>query len=131
MTPRQAEELLSYLKPKALRLDELHERVRLSGSLWTRDQLELFLLCARGVTCDGAGAFCATAPSAENDLGAAIVEAVRSFAGKPMPASQVRARLPQHFVTTDEQVLAVARRTAGLEVFGPKLIRIAVSAQET
>jgi len=28
-------------------------------------------------------------------------------------------------VTTDEQVLAVARRTAGLEVFGPKLIRIA------
>lgn len=125
MTPRQADELLALLKPKALGLDELHERVRLSGSAWTRDQLELFLLCARGVTRDGTGAFHAIAASADDDLGAAIVEAVRSFAGKPVPAAQVRARLPQHFVTTDEQVLAVARRTAGLEVFGPKLIRIA------
>ncbi|WP_342379489.1 hypothetical protein NVS55_08465 [Myxococcus stipitatus] len=125
MTPRQAEELLSHLKLKALGLDELHERVRLSGSAWTRDQLELFLLCARGVTRDGTGGFHAIAASAEDDLGAAIVAAVRSFAGKPVPAAQVRARLPQHFVTTDEQVLAVARRTAGLEVFGPKLIRIA------
>lgn len=125
MTPRQAEELLSALKLKALGLEELHERVRLSGSAWTRDQLELFLLCARGVTRDGTSAFHAIAASAEDDLGTAIVEAVRSFAGKPVPAEQVRARLPQHFVTTDEQVLAVARRTAGLEVFGPKLIRIA------
>lgn len=125
MTPRQAEELLSHLKLKALGVDELHERVRLWGSAWTRDQLELFLLCARGVTRDGTGAFHAIAPSPEDDLATAIVEAVRSFAGKPVPAAQVRARLPQHFVTTDEQVLAVARRTAGLEVFGPKLIRIA------
>lgn len=125
MTPRQAEELLAHLKLKARGLDELHERVRLSGSAWTREQLELFLLCARGVTRESAGAFHATAGSAEDDLGAAIVEAVRSFAGKPVPAAQVRARLPQHFVTTDEQVLAVARRTAGLEVFGPQLIRIA------
>lgn len=125
MTPRQAEELLFHLKLKPLGLDELHERVRLLGSAWTRDQLELFLLCARGITRDGTGAFHAFAASAEDELGTAIVEAVRSFAGKPVPAAQVRARLPQHFVTTDEQVLAVARRTAGLEVFGPKLIRIA------
>jgi hypothetical protein len=124
MTPRQAEELLSHLKLKTVGLDELHERVRLSGSGWTRDQLELFLLCARGVTRDGTGAFHAIASGAEDDLGAAVIEAVRSFAGKPVPAAHVRARLPQHFVTTDEQVLAVARRTAGLEVFGPKLIRI-------
>jgi hypothetical protein len=124
MTPRQADELLAHLKLKGLGLDELHERVRLSGSAWTRDQLELFLLCARGVTRDGTGSFHVIAASAEDDLGAAIVDAVRSFAGKPVPAAQVRARLPQHVVTTDEQVLAVARRTAGLEVFGPKLIRI-------
>lgn len=123
MTPHQAEELLSQLKLKAARLDELHERVRLSGSAWTRDQLELFLRCARDVTRDDTGAFNAISTSAGDDLAAAIVEAVRSFAGKPVPAAQVRARLPQHFVTTDEQVLAVARRTAGLEVFGPKLIR--------
>jgi len=48
---------------------------------------------------------------------------VRSFAGKPVAANQVRERLPSHFITTDEQVLALARRTAGLEVFGPQLIR--------
>lgn len=125
MTPRQAEELLAHLKQKGRCLDELHERVRLSGSAWTCDQLELFLLCARGVTRDSSGAFHSISASAQDDLGAAILESVRSFAGKPVPAAQVRARLPQHFVTTDEQVLAVARRTAGLEVFGPKLIRIA------
>lgn len=125
MTPRHAEELLAVLKQKALGLDELHEHLRLSGSAWTREQLELFLLCAPGVTRDDAGAFRAGAPSAEDNLQAAIVEAVRSFGGKPVSAAQVRARLPNHFVTTDEQVLAVARRTAGLEVFGPKLIRIA------
>lgn len=125
MNSRQAEELLCQLKLKSLGIDDLHERVRLSGSAWTRDQLLLFLLCARGVMRDGTGAFHAIAASVEDDLGAAIVDAVRSFAGKPVPAAQVRARLPQHFVTTDEQVLAVARRTAGLEVFGPKLIRLA------
>lgn len=123
MTPRHAEELLSVLRQKALVLDELHERVRLLGSAWTREQLELFLLCAPGVTRDETGTFRAGAPSAQDDLQAAIIDAVRSFAGKPVPAAQVRARLPNHFVTTDEQVLAVARRTAGLEVFGPKLIR--------
>ena len=125
MMPRQAEELLSHLKLTSLGLDELHARARLSGSAWTRDQLELFLCCARGVTRDGTGGFHIVAASAEDELAAAIVDAVRSCAGKPVPAAQVRARLPQHFVTTDEQVLAIARRTAGLEVFGPKLIRIA------
>jgi hypothetical protein len=71
------------------------------------------------------GAFHAAGGRAADDLQAAIFEVVRSFAGKPVPAAQVRARLPNHFVTTDEQVLAVVRRTAGLEVYGPKLIRIA------
>jgi hypothetical protein len=123
VTPRHAEELLAALRQKAVGLDELHERSRLSGSVWSREQLELFLLCAPGVTRDDVGAFHARATSAEDELQAAIFEAVRSFAGKPVPAAQVRARLPQQFVTTDEQVLAVARRTAGLEVFGPKLIR--------
>ncbi|GEP02275.1 hypothetical protein MOX02_03130 [Methylobacterium oxalidis] len=120
---RHAEELLSLLKRKALVLDEVHEHVRLLGGSWTRDQLELFLLCASSVTRDDSGVFQAVAASADDALQTAIVEAVRSFAGKPVPAGQVRARLPQHFVTSDEQVLAVARHTTGLEVFGPKLIR--------
>jgi len=125
VTPRHAEELLNTLKQTPLSLDELHERARLSGSPWSRDQLELFLVCASGVERDGSGTFHVDAGGAQDDLQAAIVEAVRSFTGKPVPAAQLRARLPNHFVTTDEQVLAIVRRTAGLEVFGPKLIRIA------
>lgn len=125
MTPRMAEEMLSGLKLNPLGLDELHERVRLAGSVWTRDQLELFLCCTRGINRDDTGTFYSDAGGSGDDLGAAIVEVVRSFAGKPAAAAQVRARLPERFVTTDEQVVAVARRTAGLEVFGPNLIRIA------
>ena len=124
MTPRHAEELLTTLKQKPLSLDEAHERAHLYGSAWSRDQLELFLLCAPSVERDASGSFRVGAGGAQQDLQAAIVEAVRSFADKPVPAAQVRARLPNHFVTTDEQILALARRTAGLEVFGPKLIRI-------
>jgi hypothetical protein len=124
VTPRHAEELISIMKQKALDLVELHERARISGSDWSRDQLLLFLLCAPGATRDETGAFRALAASTRDELQAAIIEAVRSFADKPVSVGQLRARLPNHFVTTDEQVLAVARRTEGLEVFGPKLIRI-------
>lgn len=126
MTPRQGEELFRTLKDKSLTLEDLHERVRTSGSTWNMDQLQLFLLCAPGVQHDRtAGTFHVAPRGGDEALQDAILEAVRSFAGKPVPAAQVRARLPNHFVTTDEQILAVARRTAGLEVFGPKLIRIA------
>jgi hypothetical protein len=124
VTPRQAEELLISLKLEPLSLDEADERARLSGSTWTRDQLKLFLLCAPGVERDESGSFHVAAGSAQDALQAAIVEAVQSFAGKPVAAMQVRARFPNHLVTTDEQVLAIARRTTGLEVFGPNLIRI-------
>lgn len=123
MTPRHAEDLLNTLKQKPLSLDEAHEHARLFGSAWSRDQLELFFLCAPGVERDESGCFRVSAGGTQNDLQAAIAEVVQSFAGKPVPAAQVRARLPGHFVTTDEQVLAFARRTPGLEVFGPGLIR--------
>jgi hypothetical protein len=107
-------------------LDDLHERVRATGSPWTRDQLELFLLCMKGVEVDrSAGTFRAIAVSDDDALRDAIVEVVRSFSGKPVAAAQVRARLPNQFVTTDEQILALARRIAALEVFGPRLIRLA------
>jgi hypothetical protein len=123
MTPQFAAELLGTLRQKTFKLDELHERARVSGSTWSPDQLELFLLCVDGVERDDAGFYQPGGNSLEDELQAAIIAAVRSFAGKPVPADQVRARLPNHFVTTDEQVFAVAKRTIGLEVFGPKLIR--------
>lgn len=126
MSPNQAQELLRTLKNKSLTLEELHERVRTSGSGWSLDQLRLFMLCAPGVQCDQeTGTFHLAPRVGDEELQDAIVEAVRSFAGRPVPAAQVRARLPNQFITTDEQIVAVARRTPGLEVFGPNLIRIA------
>ncbi len=125
MTPSHAEEILGILRENALGLDDLHERARLSGSPWSRDQLELFLVCVDGLERDDAGLYRANGNRAQDELQTAITEVVRSFGGKPVPAGQVRARLPNHFVTTDEGILAVVRRTTGLEVFGPKLIRIA------
>ncbi|WP_441256803.1 hypothetical protein AB7Z32_40140 [Bradyrhizobium sp. 482_C4_N1_1] len=126
MTPSQAAELLGTLKEKSLTLEDLYERMRATGSSWTLEQLQLFLMCAPGVRHDrAAGTFHVASRGVDEKLQDAILEAVRSFAGKPIPAAQVRARLPNHFITTDEQVLALARRTPGLEIFGPKLIRIA------
>jgi hypothetical protein len=126
MTPMQAHDLLRTLTDKALTLEDLHERVRASGSTWSVEQLQLFLLCAPGIEHDKcAGTLRVAKRAGDEALQDAVLDAVRSFAGKPVPAAQVRARLPSHFVTTDEQILAVARRTPGLEVFGPKLIRIA------
>lgn len=123
----QATELLQTLRSKSLTLDELHERIGTSGSAWTADQLLLFLLCAPNVQLDMGSRTVSVRQHLEEEeaLQASIFDAVRSFAAKPASAAQVRARLPNHFVTTDEQILAIARRTAGLEVFGPKLIRIA------
>lgn len=126
MTPRQAEELLRALKERAYSLDELHERARVSGSDWSREQLLLFLQCAPGLAHDDvADTWRVARRDAVGALQDAIVDAVRSFAGRPVPAAQVRARLPNELVTTDEQILALSRRTPGLEIVGPNLIRIA------
>ncbi len=123
MTGTQAEELLQALKRQPLMLSELHERARIAGSAWSEDQLKLFLNCVGGVTFDKAsGCFQFAAANIEGDLQNAILEAVHSF-GRPAPVGQVRKRLPGHFITTDEQVVAIAKRTNGLEVFGPNLIR--------
>lgn len=126
MKPAHAEELLAALKERPLSLEELHERARAAGSAWTLDQLELFLDCVAGVERDGAaGAFRMAGEDPESDLQHSIVEVVRSFAGRPVPAAQVRERLPDRFVTTDEQIRAIAKRTDGLEIIGPGLIRTA------
>ena len=126
MTPAQASDMLRTLSDRDLALEDLHERARASGSAWSREQLRLFLLCAPAVECDEASnTFRVASRGTEDALQEAIIEAVRSFAGRPVPAAQVRARLPNDFVTTDEQILAIARRSRGIEVFGPNLIRMA------
>jgi len=126
MTPTQAEDFLRTLRGRPFTLADAHGRVRMSGSDWSVEQTHLFLLCAPGVQHDkGTDAFQVTKSGGDDELREAILDSVRSFAGRPVPAAQVRARLPSDFVTTDEQILGLARRTDGLEIFGPQLIRIA------
>ena len=117
---------LTTLKQKPLSLDEAHERARLSGSPWSRDQIELFLLCAPGVERDQ-----------KRQLPRESGRRRRQSSGRhcsrrcdPSPASRSPWRrcapaFPIGSVTTDQQIIAVFRRTTGLEVFGPNLIRIA------
>ena len=87
--------------------------------------MQLFLLCVPGVQHDALSCtYRVVSREGEEALQLAIFDAVRSFEGRPVPTVQVRARLPNDFVTTDEQIVAIAKRTDGLEVFGPNLIRI-------
>ena len=125
MNATQAAELLGELRARALSLPQVHEWVRLTGSPWTVDQVALFLRCAPGVELDAAsGTYRVLELDPEAELQEALLAAVRSFAGRPVPAVEVRKRLPDRFSTTDESVLALARRTRGLQVFGPNLIRL-------
>ena len=124
MTPESGYALLQALATNPATLDELHQRVRSMGSEWSTAQLKLFLLCCSGVTFDSeTTTYRASLQDDETALQTAILEAVRSFGGRPVPASEVRRRLPDSIVTTDEQVRAVAKRTAGLELIGPGLLR--------
>jgi hypothetical protein len=65
------------------------------------------------------------ARSEEDELHEAIIEAVRSFGGRPVPAMEVKKRLPERFIVTDEKIKAIARKSSALEVFGPGLLRLA------
>lgn len=125
MNAEQATVLLEELRSKPLDFGDLQERLRAVGSPWTGDQLCLFLKCSHGLQFDKARGTWRLHPAESADLAGGVLDVVRSFAGKPVAAHQVRARLPDHFLSTDEQVVAIARNHPGLEVFGPNLIKIA------
>lgn len=120
-TPAQV--LLDELRRQPLSLQALHERTPAAGLDWSAAQLRLFLRCLPDVAHDEATGLWRTASGGGDPLQEAIVAAARSFSGKPVTVAQLRARLPSDFITTNEQVLAVARRTARLQIVGPGLIR--------
>ena len=122
MTPRLAAELLRTLRENPKTLDEVLSWVTAAGSSWNQAQVLLFLRCIPEITNDGT-TLRISADGGEENLKAALLQAVRSFGGKPVPAAMVRARLPGDLVTTDEQVRALAKRTAGLRIVGPGLIQ--------
>jgi hypothetical protein len=115
--------MLKELQGSPRSLADLYERIQSAGSAWSRDQLLLFLLCKSGVEFDSSSqVFRSNARTVEDVLKEAIGDAVRSFAGKPTTAAQVRARLPQEIICTDEQIRALAKNLPGIKVLGPGLL---------
>ena len=127
MTPLIYEKLLESLKREPLSLEGAHAVVLESGSDWTESQLLLFLECMDGVEVecgvDGRIIVRLGGRTEHEELAAAVLDIVRSRRGQPLPAAAIRQQLPGKFLTTDEQIKALARKTPGLEVFGPGLIR--------
>lgn len=123
MTPHQAQDLLATLRRQPLSLDEACDQIAAVGSSWSRDQTHLFLSLAPGVERGSDGLFCCRSAGIADELQAALLDVVKGLSGQAAPAALVRGRLPSHLVTTDEQIVALAKRTSGLEVYGPNLIR--------
>ena len=120
------EEARSALAAGPMPLAKLHERLKRAGSAWSQAQHCLFFLAFDGFTVDRTGdepMVLSGGQSPEDRLHSEIVKVVDSFAGRPVPAKEIRKKLPAKFVTTDEQVKAIAKKSDSLEVFGPGLIR--------
>lgn len=130
MTEVILDRLTNALKTKPRKLDELHALVVEAGSDWTADQLWLLFACLDGFQVDESGGDAAMPTislgdrSPKEKLQEAILAVVRSEAGKPVPVQKVFALLPGDFVTSVAQILAIARETPSLEVFGPGLLRL-------
>jgi len=124
MTPVMIEELQRVLAHGQLPIAEATERIRQAGSAWTRDQLLLLAQCYGGLALSEDGLTLRLGGRSETDeLQDALRDAVASFGGRPVPPAEVRRRLPDRFVTTDEQIRALARKTEGLSVVGPGYIQ--------
>lgn len=130
MTEVILDRLTNALRIKPRKLDELHSLAVETGSDWTADQLWLLFACLDGFRVDQSGGEAAMPTISLGDrspkerLQEAIVDVVRSEAGRPVPAQKVFSLLPSEFVTSVAQILAIARETPNLEVFGPALLRL-------
>ncbi len=108
-------------------LSALYAITRDEGSQWSIEQLRLLLEVMDGIEVERDGddpLVRVGARSPLEELSAAIEAIVRARSAGPIPAQELRRLLPSSFVTTDEQIKALARENSALEVFGPGLIRL-------
>jgi hypothetical protein len=129
MTEVILDRLTNALRTKSRKLDELHAIAVESGSDWTTDQIWLLFACLDGYLVEGGGESAVPTVSLgerspKERLQDAILNVVRSEAGRPVPAQKVHSLLPTEFVTSVAQIVAVARQVPNLEVFGPGLLRL-------
>jgi len=128
MTEVILDRLTNALRSKPRKLDELQTLAVEAGSDWSTDQLWLLLACLDGFRVEGGDDDTTTVSlgdrSPKEKLQDAIVDVVRSEAGRPVPVQKVLSLLPSEFVTSVAQILAVAREAPNLEVFGPGLLRL-------
>ncbi len=125
MTEVIFERLVSALRLRPRKLDELLLMATEAGSNWSRDQLWLLFECMDGFVVESSEPTTVRLgeQSPQERLREAIVDVIRSQAGRPVPAKEVLSLLPTSIVTSAVQILAIARETPALEVFGPGLIR--------
>ena len=128
MNIKISNQITETLKNGPLSLDQARLIAREEGSNWTESQIHLFLSCLDGIrvsrSADGEIRINKAQESEEELLAAAILDIARSNSGKPLQLAAIRRMLPGRFVTTEEQIKAIAKKTGGLEVFGPGLIRL-------
>ena len=125
MTPESYKAIAEGVSSGAVPLKQLQAAARDSGSTWSLDQLHLLLACLGDwtVTHESSEWMVERAGrSLEEELEEAIVAAVQSQGGKPMPAGVVMSLLPGKFTTSEAQIRKLAKDSSRLQVIGPGLI---------
>jgi len=125
MTPESFKAIAESINRQSMPLRQLHAAARDSGSSWSVDQVHLLLSCLDDWRVTNAGnewLVERAGRSEEEELEDAIVTAVQSQGGRPMPAAMVMSLLPVKFTTSEAQVRKLAKESSRLQVVGPGLI---------
>jgi hypothetical protein len=127
MTPENYKTITESINNQSMPLRQLHAAARDSGSTWSVEQVHLLLTCLDDwrVTNWGNDWLVERAgQSLEEELEDAIVTAVQSQGGRPMPAAVVMSLLPSKFTTSEAQIRKLAKESSRLQVMGPGLIAV-------
>ena len=127
MTPESYKAITESINSQSMPLRQLHAAARDSGSTWSVDQVHLLLSCLDDWRVTDAGSEWQVeraGRSLEEELEDAIVTAIQSQGGRPMPAAVVMSLLPSRFTTSEAQVRRLAKGSSRLQVVGPGLIAL-------
>jgi hypothetical protein len=127
MTPEIYKTITESINSQSMPLRQLHAAARDSGSTWSVDQVHLLLACLDDWRVTNAGndwLVERAGRSLEEELEDAIVTAVQSQGGSPMPAAVVMSLLPSKFTTSEAQVRKLAKESSRLQIMGPGLIAV-------